>query len=100
MIKQKKKRFKLLDFTIIIFVIAILFFGASTVLLKAYDNSLIELKQEMETEMKELEIVNEKIINDIKLIDSENKLNIEQLIAETKLSNNPDNIVEIDTSND
>lgn len=99
MIKKKKVRFKLLNFAFIIFIIATLFFGASTVLLKAYDNSLIEEKQELEAKIIELEVMNERIINDIKIIDSKNQLNIEELLKKTKLTDNPDNIVEIDSSN-
>ena len=52
-------------------------------------------KQELQARIIELEVLNEKIINDIKLIDSENQVNIEDLLAETKLTNNPDNIVEM-----
>ena len=98
MTKKPKKRFKLLTFTMIIFVLSILIFGTGTVLLKAYDNNIVEEKQKLQTQINNLELINEKIINDIKLIDTENKLNIEALLAETKLSNNPDNIVEIDTN--
>lgn len=98
MTKKPKKRFKLLTFTMIIFVLSILIFGTGTVLLKAYDNNIVEEKQKLQAQINNLELINEKIINDIKLIDTENKLNIEELLAETKLSNNPDNIVEIDTN--
>lgn len=98
MTKKPKKRFKLLTFTMIIFVLSILIFGTGTVLLKAYDNNIVEEKQKLQAQINNLELINEKIINDIKLIDTENKLNIEALLAETKLSNNPDNIVEIDTN--
>ena len=98
MTKKPKKRFKLLTFTMIIFVLSILIFGTGTVLLKAYDNNIFEEKQKLQAQINNLELINEKIINDIKLIDTENKLNIEELLAETKLSNNPDNIVEIDTN--
>ena len=98
MTKKPKKRFKLLTFTMIIFVLSILIFGTGTVLLKALDNSIVEEKQKLQAQINNLELINEKIINDIKLIDTENRLNIEELLAETKLSNNPDNIVEIDTN--
>ena len=98
MTKKPKKRFKLLTFTMIIFVLSILIFGTGTILLKAMDNSIVEEKQKLQAQINNLELINEKIINDIKLIDTENKLNIEELLAETKLSNNPDNIVEIDTN--
>ena len=98
MTKKPKKRFKLLTFTMIIFVLSILIFGTGTILLKAMDNSIVEEKQKLQAQINNLELINEKIINDIKLIDTENKLNIEELLAETKLSNNPDNIVKIDTN--
>ena len=96
MTKKPRKRFKLLTFTTIIFVTSILLFGTSVVLLKAYDNSLVEETQKLQAQINNLELINEKIINDIKLIDTENKLNIEALLSKTKLNNNPDNIVEID----
>ena len=100
MTKKPKKRFKLLTFTMIIFVLSILIFGTGTVLLKAYDNNIVEEKQKLQAQINNLELINEKIINDIKLIDSENHINIEELLSQTKLTNNPDNIVEINSQDD
>ena len=97
MIKKPKKRFKFLTFSIIVFILSTIFFGAGTVFLKTYANSMIHEKQELQARIIELEVLNEKIINDIKLIDSENHINIEELLSQTKLTNNPDNIVEINS---
>ena len=99
MTKKPKRRLKFLNFTLIIFLLSILITGTCTVLLKAYSNSLVERTQRAEAEIKEYELMNEALLQDIAEIDTNNQLNMDDIIAQTHLDRNNDNIVQISRLN-
>ena len=98
--RKQKRRIKLLSFSFFILILSVIISCTSTVLLRAYDNSLIEQKQSLESKIKVYEILNDDLYKQIDEIDTEYRMNMEQLLKQTKLENNPDNITEIPTNND
>ena len=98
--RKQKRRIKLLSFSFFILILSVIISCTSTVLLRAYDNSLIEQKQSLESKIKVYEILNDDLYKQIDEIDTEYRMNMEQLLKQTKLKNNPDNITEIPTNND
>ena len=98
--KQPRRRIKLLSFSFFILVVSVIISCTSTVLLRAYDNSLIEQKQSIESKIQAYEKLNDDLYKQIDEIDTEYRMNMEQLLKQTKLENNPDNITEIESNDD
>ena len=98
--KKKKSSFLLLTFSISLLSLSLLFFGTSTVLLKAYDTGLIEEKQELEAEIKELNQLNEMLYKEILVIDTTNQTNMKDFSSKLDLQHIQENIIEIDAENE
>ncbi len=91
--RKKKKRIKLLNFSVTFFLVSSILFLGSTLFLRTYNNSLSSKKQEIEAKITELQVANDAVAVEVNTLNNRERVNT--IAADKGLSLDQNNIITI-----
>ena len=90
---RKRKKIRLVNFTVFLFVISSILFLASTLFLRTYNTQLSSQKQEYEAKISELRVANDAIAVEVNTLNNRERVNT--IAADKGLSLDQNNIITI-----
>ncbi|MBR3203405.1 MAG: cell division protein FtsL [Solobacterium sp.] len=91
--QKKKKRLKLLNFSVVFFMLSAILYLGSTLFLRTYNNSLSSKKQEIEAKISELKVANDALAVEVNTLNNRERVNT--IAADKGLSLDQNNIITI-----
>ena len=91
--QKKKKKLKLLNFSVVFFMLSAILYLGSTLFLRTYNNSLSSKKQEIEAKITELQIANDAVAVEVNTLNNRERVN--SIAMDKGLSLEQNNIITI-----
>ncbi len=91
--QKKKKKLKLLNFSVVFFMLSAILYLGSTLFLRTYNNSLSSKKQEIEAKISELKVANDALAVEVNTLNNRERVNT--IAADKGLSLDQNNIITI-----
>ncbi len=91
--QKKKKKLKLLNFSLVFFMLSAILYLGSTLFLRTYNNSLSAKKQEIEARINELRVTNDAVAVEVNTLNNRERVNT--IAADKGLSLDQNNIITI-----
>ncbi|MBP3868092.1 MAG: hypothetical protein J6D38_03175 [Solobacterium sp.] len=91
--QKKKKKLKLLNFSVVFFMLSAILYLGSTLFLRTYNNSLSSKKQEIEAKISELKVANDALAVEVNTLNNRERVNT--IAADRGLSLDQNNIITI-----
>ena len=91
--QKKKKKLKLLNFSVVFFMLSAILYLGSTLFLRTYNNSLSSKKQEIEAKISELKVANGALAVEVNTLNNRERVNT--IAADKGLSLDQNNIITI-----
>ena len=91
--QKKKKKLKLLNFSVVFFMPSAILYLGSTLFLRTYNNSLSSKKQEIEAKISELKVANDALAVEVNTLNNRERVNT--IAADKGLSLDQNNIITI-----
>lgn len=91
--QKKKKKLKLLNFSVVFFMLSAILYLGSTLFLRTYNNSLSSKKQEIEAKISELKVSNDALAVEVNTLNNRERVNT--IAADKGLSLDQNNIITI-----
>ena len=91
--QKKKKKLKLLNFSLVFFMLSAILYLGSTLFLRTYNNSLSAKKQEIEARINELRVTNDAVEVEVNTLNNRERVNT--IAADKGLSLDQNNIITI-----
>ena len=95
--QKKKKKLKLLNFSVVFFMLSAILYLGSTLFLRTYNNSLSSKKQEIEAKISELKVANDALAVEVNTLNNRERVNT--IAADKGLSLDQNNIITITKAN-